>query len=267
MSAKNAPEAAGGQVKKPAAGGGGPGKPAGTRGAGKKEPGREPAAKRTKRDPSGHDPRKMLPPEKRPAPEAAGTPERRGRAAVSDGAIRCPWALLNATMTDYHDHRWGKPARDERYVFKMLNLEGMQAGLSWSVVLNKTADLERAFDDFDPVRIAAYGPAKIEALMNNPEVIRNRLKIESVVANARAYLKLVEEHGPLSDYLWSFVQDKPVVNSWEVVAEVPARTELSDKISQSLKKLGFKFVGSTIVYSLMQAIGMVNDHLKDCSFR
>ncbi|MDR0355508.1 MAG: DNA-3-methyladenine glycosylase I [Deltaproteobacteria bacterium] len=181
--------------------------------------------------------------------------------------MRCPWALISSRMAAYHDLEWGIPSRDDRHIFKMLILEGMQAGLSWAVILRKSEFLEEAFDGFDPEKIAGYKSDKVEKLMSNPDIIRNKLKINAVISNAAAYLKLRREEGSLSDFLWKFVDDKPIINNWKVMSEVPSKTTLSDKISQELKKRGFKFVGSTIVYSLMQSIGLVNDHLKECSFR
>lgn len=149
----------------------------------------------------------------------------------------------------------------------MLCLEGMQAGLSWVTVLNKMQGLCEAYDDFDPEVVINYDEKKEEELLQNEGIIRNRLKVKSVAINAKAYFKVCEEFGSFSNYLWGFVNHKPIINSWKSIEEVPAKTELSDRISKDLKKRGFKFVGSTIVYAFMQAVGMVNDHLLDCDFR
>lgn len=180
---------------------------------------------------------------------------------------RCPWAERSQVERDYHDRQWGVPVYDERMLFKMLILEGMQAGLSWLTVLRKMEALCRAFDDFVPELLADYGAEKEAELLQNEGIIRNRLKIKAASTNARAYLKLREDCGSFSDYLWDFVDRRPIVNAWQSSAEVPAKTELSDRISRDLKGRGFTFVGSTIVYAFMQAVGMVNDHLVDCDFR
>lgn len=180
---------------------------------------------------------------------------------------RCDWAKTNPLEQDYHDTRWGKPVFDDHELFKMLVLEGMQAGLSWVTVLKKMEAFCKAFDNFIPEVVAAYDEHKEEELMQNEGIIRNRLKIKSAAINAKAYLRVCEEFGSFSDFLWSYVDHKPIINSWRSMEEVPAKTELSDKISKDLKKRGFKFVGSTIVYAFMQAVGMVNDHLLDCDFR
>lgn len=180
---------------------------------------------------------------------------------------RCPWAERSQIERDYHDWQWGVPVYDERMLFKMLILEGMQAGLSWLTVLRKMETLCRAFDDFAPELLADYGAEKEAELLQNEGIIRNRLKIKAASTNARAYLKLREDCGSFSDYLWGFVDRRPIVNAWQSSAEVPAKTELSDRISRDLKRRGFTFVGSTIVYAFMQAVGMVNDHLVDCDFR
>ncbi|MDR3050347.1 MAG: DNA-3-methyladenine glycosylase I [Oscillospiraceae bacterium] len=166
-------------------------------------------------------------------------------------------------MRAYHDVQWGKPCHDERELFEMLILEGAQAGLSWATLLHKRENYRAAFDGFDPAIIAAYGEDKAQALLQNPGIIRNRLKVSAAITNARAALKL----GSLNDFLWSYVHGAPIVNHWEHTRDVPVTTPLSDRISRDLKKLGFKFVGSTIVYSYMQAVGLVNDHLAWCAFR
>lgn len=180
---------------------------------------------------------------------------------------RCDWAEHSDLERKYHDQYWGIPSRDERYLFKMLILEGMQAGLSWSTILKKQSNFELAFDQFDPEIIARYDEEKVESLMQNSGIVRNRLKINAAIGNAKAYLVLKEEQGGLVPYLWEYVKGVPIVNHWKRVEEVPANTELSDTISKDLKKRGFRFVGSTIVYAYMQSIGMVNDHLINCAFR
>ncbi|MFV0527429.1 MAG: DNA-3-methyladenine glycosylase I [Lachnospiraceae bacterium] len=178
--------------------------------------------------------------------------------------IRCPWGdTQDELMRSYHDTQWGKPCHDERMLFEMLTLEGAQAGLSWSTILHKREGYVQAFDQFDVVKIAEYDESKIEALLQNPGIVRNRLKVRSVVTNAQAVLRL----GSLSEFLWAYVDGVPIMNQWHTQEEMPVSTPLSDRISKDMKKLGFKFVGSTIIYSYLQAIGMINDHLCDCSFK
>ncbi|MDR1922159.1 MAG: DNA-3-methyladenine glycosylase I [Candidatus Adiutrix sp.] len=177
---------------------------------------------------------------------------------------RCPWGdVVDALMRDYHDNEWGKPCRDERRLFEMLTLEGAQAGLSWRTILHKREAYKAAFDDFDVAKVAAYDESKIAELLQNPGLVRNRLKIRAAVTNARALLRL----GSLSDFIWGYVDGKPVVNAWERQEQLPATSPLADKISRDMKKLGFKFVGGTIVYSYLQAVGLVNDHLVWCGHR
>jgi DNA-3-methyladenine glycosylase I len=177
--------------------------------------------------------------------------------------IRCTWANpANPLYLAYHDEEWGVPCRDERKLFEMLNLEGAQAGLSWETVLNKRENYRAAFDGWDPEKIALYDDAKVAQLLGNPGIIRNRLKVAAAIINARAYLKLREEQGGLAPFLWSYVDGNPIQNHWTGAS--PATTGLSDRISKDLGKRGFKFVGSTIIYAYMQAIGMVNDHRTDC---
>ncbi|GHU05084.1 DNA-3-methyladenine glycosylase [Alphaproteobacteria bacterium] len=180
--------------------------------------------------------------------------------------IRCDWANHSALEREYHDKKWGVPVHDERELFKMLILEGKQAGLSWSTILRKMDTLCAAFDDFDPAVIIHYDAHKVDALLGDSGVIRNRLKINAAIQNAKAYFRLCEAHGSLDRFFWSYVDDRPIVNAWTSMAHVPARTPLSDAIARDLKKLGFKFVGSTIIYAFMQSIGMVNDHLTSCAF-
>lgn len=176
---------------------------------------------------------------------------------------RCAWANpSNPRYIDYHDHEWGVPCHDERQLFEMLNLEGAQAGLSWETVLNKREHYRKVFDQFDPHKIINYDARKIESLMQDAGIIRNRLKINAVISNAHAYLKLCEEFGGLDAYLWRHVDGDPPINR----AGRVVTNELSDRLSKDLKKRGFKFVGSTIIYAYMQAIGMVNDHSADCAW-
>jgi len=178
---------------------------------------------------------------------------------------RCSWANPNnPRYIAYHDQEWGVPCRDELRLFEMLNLEGAQAGLSWETILNKRENYRVAFDGWDAHKIAAYGEDKIAALLADPGIVRNRLKVNAVVTNARAYLRLLEEGGSLSSLLWGYVGGKPIVNRIVAQGDRPARTELSDRISKDLAKRGFKFVGSTIIYAYMQGIGMVNDHDLAC---
>lgn len=177
---------------------------------------------------------------------------------------RCNWAENSEIERNYHDTKWAVPLHDERELFRMLLLEGMQAGLSWVTILNKMDAFDAAFDGFDPVLLAKYDEKKVEELLANPGIIRNKLKIRGAIKNAQAYLKLCEEFGSLDKYLWSYVENKPIQNAWKSMEEVPAKTELSEKISRDLKKRGFSFVGPTIIYAYMQAIGMVNDHLAHC---
>jgi DNA-3-methyladenine glycosylase I len=167
-------------------------------------------------------------------------------------------------MRAYHDDEWGVPSRDERHLFEMLILEGAQAGLSWSTILNKRANYRRAFDKFEPEKIARYGDAKTAALLEDPGIVRNRLKVASAVGNAKAFLATAEEFGSFAKYLWAWVDGKPIVNRPRTIADLPARTELSDRVGKDLKKRGFNFVGSTIVYSYLQAVGVVNDHVATC---
>jgi DNA-3-methyladenine glycosylase I len=176
---------------------------------------------------------------------------------------RCAWPR-NPLAVAYHDCEWGVPVRDDRKLFEFLILEGAQAGLSWDTILAKRENYRKAFDGFDPRKIEKYGARKRQQLMKNPGIVRNRLKIEAAVVNARCFLALQKEHGSFSKYVWSFVDGKPVQNRHRSMKTVPARTEVSDALSKDLKKRGFKFVGSTIMYAFMQAVGMVNDHAVDC---
>ena len=179
-------------------------------------------------------------------------------------SIRCPWCGDDPLYMDYHDHEWGVPVNDDRRLFEFLILEGAQAGLSWITILRKRESYRKAFDDFDIKKIAAYTEMDIERLLANPGIVRNRLKIRSAVRNAKAALAIQEQYGSLASYLWGFVDGTPLQNRWRSMADIPARTELSDRISKDLKKHGLNFVGSTIVYAFMQAVGMVNDYSLDC---
>ncbi len=178
---------------------------------------------------------------------------------------RCPWATSDdPVLLRYHDREWGVPAHGDRRHYEFLVLEGAQAGLSWSTILHKRAGYARAFSGFDPRRVARYGSARIQALTRDPSIVRNRLKIESAVTNARRFGSIVREFGSFDRYCWRFVGGRPRQNSWKVAAEVPATTPESDAFSTDLRRRGFRFAGSTIVYAHMQALGMVNDHLTSC---
>jgi len=178
--------------------------------------------------------------------------------------IRCEWACESPIFYDYHDNEWGRPVHDDRKLFEMLILEGAQAGLSWITVLKKRDSYRQAFDSFDPVKVASYDDKKTAELMANDGIIRNRLKIDSAITNARLFLDIAHKHGSFDKFIWGYVDYNPIVNHFKKLADIPAHTPISDKISKDLKKLGFKFVGSTIIYAYMQAIGMVNDHTTDC---
>jgi DNA-3-methyladenine glycosylase I len=180
----------------------------------------------------------------------------------------CTWAEGSSDlMRAYHDTEWGKPSRDDPHLFELLLLEGAQAGLSWSTVLNKRENYRRALDGFDPNRIARYDDAKVAKLLEDPGIIRNRLKVQSTIKNAKAFLATQSEHGSFVEYLWGWVDDRPVVNRPRTMADVPASTELSDRIARDLKRRGFTFVGTTIVYAYLQATGVVDDHLVGCPAR
>ena len=176
---------------------------------------------------------------------------------------RCAWAKNDLAIL-YHDCEWGVPQHDDRVLFEFLVLEGAQAGLSWDTILRKRANYRAAFDDFDPKKISAYGQRKIDSLMRNEGIVRNRLKLASVVKNAKAFLEVQSEFGSFDKYVWQFVGGEPLANAWTNLKQVPSRTAESDAMSKDLKKRGFTFVGSTICYAFMQAIGMVNDHLVTC---
>jgi DNA-3-methyladenine glycosylase I len=183
-----------------------------------------------------------------------------------DDRPRCQWTFggMSEAYIRYHDEEWGVPVRDDRTQFEFLVLEGAQAGLSWSTILNKRAGYREAFADFDIEKVARFDRRKVERLLQNPAIVRNRLKIESAIGNAKAALKLMDEAGGLAKHLWSFVDGKPIVNKWTSMKQVPATSTESDALSKDLKKRGFRFVGSTIIYAHMQATGMVNDHTVEC---
>ena len=177
---------------------------------------------------------------------------------------RCSWAGNDPLYIAYHDDEWGMPVRDDATMFEFLILETFQAGLSWITILRKRENFRKAFDNFEVVNMGRYDAEKVTQLMQDSGIIRNRLKIEAAITNARAYMEVQREFGSFCNYIWAFVNHKPIVNSFKSLSDVPAKTELSDKISADLKKRGFKFVGSTVVYAHMQATGMVNDHTINC---
>jgi len=177
---------------------------------------------------------------------------------------RCSWCLGSELYRDYHDREWGIPVRDDRLLFEFLILEGAQAGLSWLTVLQRRESYRAAFDNFDAEKIARYGSREKKRLLTNPGIIRNRLKVEAAVANAQAFLAVRKEYGSFSAYIWQFVNNAPLVNHWETLRQVPAATAESKAMSRDLKKRGFRFVGPTICYAFMQAVGMVNDHVLEC---
>ena len=177
---------------------------------------------------------------------------------------RCPWGGSHELYIPYHDLEWGVPVHDDRKLFEMLNLEGAQAGLNWLLILQKRENYKLLFDNFNAVKIARYTDEKLDSMLKDPRIIRNRLKVYAVRANAIAFLKVQKEFGSFDTYIWQFVGGKPIVNSWKTVEEIPASTTESDAMGKDLKKRGFKFVGTTICYAFMQAVGMVNDHITDC---
>jgi DNA-3-methyladenine glycosylase I len=177
---------------------------------------------------------------------------------------RCEWAGTDPLMVRYHDEEWGTPSRDDRHLFEMLTLEGAQAGLSWSTILNKREGYRRAFKGLDPAAVARFRPASVERLMADPGIVRNRLKIESTLHNARRVVEVRKEDGSLAEYLWSFVGGRPIVNRWHSLGDIPTETDESRQMSRALKKRGFRFVGPTVCYAFMQAVGMVNDHTIHC---
>jgi len=177
---------------------------------------------------------------------------------------RCEWARSSALYAEYHDREWGVVSTDDRHLFEMLILEGAQAGLSWSTILKKRDGYRRAYHGFDPQRVARYTKKSVERLLGDPGIVRNRLKVEASIQNARAFLEVQDESGSFSKFAWAFVGGKPVVNHWRSLRDIPAETPESREMSKALKKRGFKFVGPTICYAFMQSVGMVNDHVVDC---
>lgn len=177
---------------------------------------------------------------------------------------RCPWCGNDELYIKYHDEEWGVPVHCDLKHFEFLVLESAQAGLSWITILRKRENYRKAYDEFDPVKVAKYDEEKIESLVKNPGIIRNSRKIRASINNAKRFLEVQEEFGSFDGYIWSFVNNRPINNQWTVLSEVPSNTELSDKIAKDLKKRGFQFIGTTIIYSYMQAVGLVNDHLVGC---
>jgi DNA-3-methyladenine glycosylase I len=182
----------------------------------------------------------------------------------SNTISRCEWSLGTPIYVDYHDMEWGTPVHDDVKLFEMIALDGMQAGLSWLTILKKRENFRKAFDGFHPEIIAGYTPEKVEELLLDAGIIRNRAKVAAIVTNARLTLEIQQEFGTLDKYLWGFVDGKPVVNGWTSMSQIPASTPLSDTVSQDMKKRGFKFCGTTITYAFLQAAGLVNDHVVDC---
>lgn len=180
--------------------------------------------------------------------------------------MRCTWAT-NPIFHEYHDHEWGKPQHNDQRLFEMLILEGAQAGLSWETILKKRDNYRLAFDNFDVLKVANYDDKKVADLLNNPGIVRNRLKIAATVKNAKAFIQIQQDFGSFDKYLWNYVDGKPIDNSIKSIKDIPAKTELSDKISKDLKKRGMSFVGSTIIYAYLQAVGVINDHEISCSAR
>lgn len=185
------------------------------------------------------------------------------RSMPDDSKTRCPWAKGDEYVA-YHDLEWGRPVHDDRVLFEFLILEGAQAGLSWATILKKRANYRRAFAEFDPARVAKFTDRDVQRLLADPGIVRNRLKVGSTLDNARAFLEVQAEFGSFDRYVWTFVDGAPIRNQWRTLAEVPARTLQSDAMSKALRKRGFRFVGSTICYAFMQAVGMVDDHLTSC---
>lgn len=177
---------------------------------------------------------------------------------------RCGWVTTDPLYIEYHDNEWGQPINEDRLLFEFLILEGMQAGLSWLTILKKRTNYQNSFYHFQAEKIVKNTPKQFDALMQNSGIIRNRLKINAIIKNAEAYLNIVEKYGSFKDYIWQFVDGQPIINHWQTLSEVPVTTSISDKMSRQLKKDGFKFIGSTICYAYMQAVGMVDDHLVSC---
>ncbi len=182
-------------------------------------------------------------------------------------SLRCPWAGTDPLYVAYHDEEWGVPSRDDRHLFEMLILEGAQAGLSWITILRKREGYRKAFAGFDARKVARFGPTDVERLLGDASIVRNRLKVESAIDSARAFLALQREAGSFSSWLWAHVDGRPIVSGFREMREVPAKTPLAEKLSKDLRKRGFRFVGPTIVYAYLQAVGVVNDHLASCPRR
>jgi DNA-3-methyladenine glycosylase I len=186
------------------------------------------------------------------------------KSAVNSELVRCGWCLTDADYTKYHDKEWGKPLRNSQKLFEFLILDGAQAGLSWLTILKRRNGYREAFDGFDPEKMARYGQKDIKRLLSDSRIIRNKLKISSAIGNAQAYLDMREAGQDFSKWLWNWVDGKPIINRWKTLKEIPASTDLSASISKELKRLGFTFVGPTIIYAFIQAAGLVNDHITDC---
>ncbi|MCF8370735.1 MAG: DNA-3-methyladenine glycosylase I [Bacteroidales bacterium] len=186
------------------------------------------------------------------------------KADLIDDKTRCAWPSNNPLMIEYHDTEWGVPVHDDRKLFEFITLDAFQAGLSWSTILNKRENFREAFDNFEPEVIVEYSPDKIESLLNNAGIIRNKLKIHATIGNAKAFLEVQKEFGSFDNYIWQFTNYKTIQNKLKSLSDIPVSTKESDAMSKDLKKRGFKFVGTTICYAFMQAAGMVNDHTKDC---
>ncbi|KAF3977150.1 MAG: DNA-3-methyladenine glycosylase I [Methylococcales symbiont of Iophon sp. n. MRB-2018] len=178
--------------------------------------------------------------------------------------IKCKWGFSSPAMEYYHDEEWGVPVHDDLLLFEFLILEGTQAGLSWSTVLNKRQGYRQAFDQFDAQKIIQYNENRVQQLLKNSEIIRNKLKVNATITNAKAFLAIQQKHGSFNDYIWQFTQGKTIQNCWQTISDVPVSTQQSEDMSKQLKQDGFKFVGSTICYAYMQAVGIVNDHTVDC---
>jgi DNA-3-methyladenine glycosylase I len=190
--------------------------------------------------------------------------KRRRSKSMKVSKIRCEWGTLDPLYLEYHDREWGVPVHDDRHLFEMLVLEGAQAGLSWLTVLRKREAFRKAFDNFDPPKVSRYSEKRVENLLHDSGIIRNRLKIEAAIKNARAFLQVKKEFGSFDRYIWQFVNQRPMQHRWTRLKDIPAKTPESDAMSKDLKKRGFSFVGSTICYAFMQAVGMVNDHVVTC---
>jgi len=183
---------------------------------------------------------------------------------MTKSKVRCSWAGVDPLMIDYHDKEWGRPVYDDIKLFEFLVLEGAQAGLSWKTILHKREHYRNAFDQFDPIKISRYSQSRVAQLLDDPGIVRNRLKIQSAIINAHCFMEIKKEFGSFSEYLWKFVGGRPIRNCFKSALEIPAETLASGAMSKNLKKRGFRFVGPTICYALMQAVGMVNDHTEDC---